>query len=121
MVLMRGIKIGTLYKMFRRTDKISCIFVFDPKTGKILSCIVDSTMLWHRRLGHISEKGIHAMHSKVMVEGLPNCSSKFSFCEHCIYGKQNHVSFPTKATRAKGILELVYNDVFGPMSVPSLG
>ena len=31
------------------------------------------------------------------------------------------MSFPSKATREKGILELVHSDVFGPVSVPSLG
>ena len=31
------------------------------------------------------------------------------------------MSFPSGAKRAKGILELVHNDVFGPVLVPSLG
>lgn len=101
MVLMRGIKIRTLYKLLGRTDESSCLLVVDPKTNEILSCVVDSTMLWHQRLGHISEKGIRAMHSKGMVKGLPDCSSEFDFCKHCIYGKQNFVRFPSKATRAK--------------------
>ena len=61
------------------------------------------------------------MHTKGMVEGVPNRSSKFYFYEHCIYGKKNHVSFPSKSTRTKGILELVHSDVFGPVLVPSLG
>jgi hypothetical protein len=39
-----------------------------------------------------------------------------SICE-----KQNWVRFPSGATRAEGILQLVHNDVFGPVSVPSLG
>ena len=61
------------------------------------------------------------MHNKGMVEGLPDCSSKFDLCEHCIYGKQNRVSCSSKATREKMILELVHSDVFGPMSFLSLG
>ena len=39
----------------------------------------------------------------------------------CIYGKQNRVRFPSGDTRAKGILELIHNDVFGTVLVPSLG
>jgi hypothetical protein len=31
------------------------------------------------------------------------------------------VRFPYGATREQGILELVHSDVFGPVSVPSLG
>ena len=61
------------------------------------------------------------MKSKGMVDNIPDCSSEFDFCEHCIFGKQNHVSFPNKATREKGILELVHSDVFGPVLVHSLG
>ena len=72
-------------------------------------------------MGHIGEKGPHTMHCKGMVEGLPNCSSKFDFYELCIYGKQNHVRFPSKSTREKGTLELVHTDVFGPMSIASHG
>jgi hypothetical protein len=61
------------------------------------------------------------MHSKGMVEGILDCLSEFDFCEHCIYGKQNHVSFPSKVAREKGTLELVHSDVFGLVSIPSLG
>jgi hypothetical protein len=78
-------------------------------------------MLWHQRLGHIGEKGLRLLHGKGMVEGMSNCSLDFDFCEHCLYGKKNRVRFPSGATRAEGILQLVHSDVFGPVSVPSLG
>jgi transposase InsO family protein len=55
-----------------------------------------------------------------MVEGMFNCTLDFDFCEHFIYGKHNRVRFPYGATRAKGILELIHSDVFGPVHVPSL-
>ena len=57
----------------------------------------------------------------VLTEGMSKCNSNFNFCEHCLYGKQNRVKFPSGATRAKGILELIHSDVFGPEPVPSLG
>jgi hypothetical protein len=56
-----------------------------------------------------------------MVEGISNYSLNFDLCKHCVYGKQNRVRFPSCAMRAEGILQLVHNDVFGPVSVPSLG
>jgi transposase InsO family protein len=56
-----------------------------------------------------------------MVEGMFNCSLDFDFCEYCVYEKHNRVRFPFGATRAEGILQLVHNDVFGSVSVPSLG
>ena len=48
-----------------------------------------------------------------MVEGMYNFSLDFDFCEHCVYGKQNRVSFLSGAKRANKILELVHSDVFG--------
>ena len=75
-------------------------------------------MLWHQRLGHIGEKGLQLLHDKGMVEGMSNFSLDFDLCEHCVYGKQNRVIFPSCATRAEGILQLVHSDVFGPVSVP---
>jgi hypothetical protein len=56
-----------------------------------------------------------------MVEGMSNYSMDFYFCEHCVYGKQNRVRFSSRETRAERTLQLVHNDVFGPMSIPSLG
>ena len=88
--------------------------------AKNLVVFGEKTMLWHQRLGHIREKGLRILHGNGMVEGMSNFSLLFEFCEHCVYGKQNRVSFPSYAKRAKGILELVHNYVFGPVSVPSL-
>jgi hypothetical protein len=77
--------------------------------------------MWHQRLGHIRVKGLLLLHGKGMVEGMPKCSLDFYFCEHCVYGKKNQVKFPSGASMAEGILQLVHSDVFGPKSVPSLG
>jgi transposase InsO family protein len=56
-----------------------------------------------------------------MVKVMFDCTLDFDFCEHCIYGKHNRVRFSFVVTRAKGILEIVHSDVFGPVPVPSLG
>ena len=88
MVLIQGIKIGTLYKLLGKTNGSSYNQVVDPKTNKILSCVANSTMVWHQQLGHISEKGWHAMHSKGMVKSLLDFSFEFDFFEHCIYRKK---------------------------------
>ena len=81
----------------------------------------EKTMSRHQRLGHIGEKGLRILHGKGMVEGMSNSSLDFDFCENCVYGKQNQVSFPSGGKRTKQILELVHSDVFGPVKVPSLG
>jgi hypothetical protein len=78
-------------------------------------------MLWHERMAHIEEKGLHAMHNKCMFECFPKCGLEDDFCVHCIYGKQSRLRFPSGATRENGILELVHSDVFGSITIPSLG
>jgi len=61
------------------------------------------------------------MHNKGMVEDFPECNLEVNFCEHCIYGKQSQVRFPSGATRRTGVLELAHSDVFGSVTVRSLG
>ena len=48
MVLMQVIKIGTVYKLLGKTNGNSCNQVAYPKSDDILSCVTDSTMLWHQ-------------------------------------------------------------------------
>jgi hypothetical protein len=56
-----------------------------------------------------------------MVKYFPECNLEVDFCEHFIYGKQSQVRFPSGVTRERGILESIHSDVFGHVSVPSLG
>ena len=104
-----------------RTIIDGCNNTIVPKSKNEESKVPDisggDTMLWHQRLGHIGEKGLQSLQGK----GMSNCNSDFDFCEHYLYGKHNRVKFPSRATREKEILELIHNDVFGPIHVPSLG
>jgi hypothetical protein len=125
MVLLKGVRFGTLYKLQGSTISDGCNSSIIPDIGfeEEITPIVsgENVMLWHQRLGHIREKGLPLLHGKVMVEGMYNFSLDFYFCEHCLYGKHNQIRFPSGAMREEGILQLVYSDVFVPMSVPSLG
>ena len=119
---MRGVWIGTLYKIQGSTIIDGCNSSMVPESGaESLAVSGEKSMLWYQRLGHIGEKGLQILHGNGMVEFMSNSSLDFDFCEHCVYGKQNWVSFPSGAKRANKILELVHSDVFGPVSVPSLG
>ena len=46
----------------------------------------NSTNLWHKWLGHMSERGLKILVGKNLLPGLK--SHELNFCEHCIYGKQ---------------------------------
>jgi hypothetical protein len=125
MVLLKGDRFGTLYRLQESTIIDGCnssiildIGVEEERTPTIFG---EKVMLWHQRLGHIVEKGLRLLHSKCMVEGMSNSSLDFDLCEHCVYGKQNRVRFPSSAMRTEGILQLVHSDVLGPVLVPSLG
>ena len=49
--------------------------------------VVDSdTTLWHKRLGHMSEKGMKVLHSKKVLPGL-KCVN-IDLCKSCVYGKK---------------------------------
>ena len=69
--------------------------------------------LWHRRLSHISEKGLNCLAKKDMLPGLKNVDlEKYS---HCMVGKQTKVSFKKHPSSKKSkLLELVHSDVCGP-------
>jgi hypothetical protein len=122
MVLLNGVRFGTLYKLQGSTisDGFNSSIVPDigveEETNPTVS--TEKVMLWHQRLGHIREKVLQLLHDKGMVEGMSNFSLDFDFSEHCVYGKQNRVRFPSSAMREEGILQVVHSDVFGPVSIP---
>uniref|UniRef100_A0A2N9IPG8 Integrase catalytic domain-containing protein n=1 Tax=Fagus sylvatica TaxID=28930 RepID=A0A2N9IPG8_FAGSY len=108
MVVARGKKTGTLYMTTSPRDTIA---VAEAGTD---------TNLWHRRLGHMSEKGMKVLLSKGK---LPNLKSvEFDMCESCILGKQKKVSFLKGGRTPKSKkLELVHTDLWGPSPIASLG
>ena len=46
----------------------------------------NSTDLWHKQLGHMSERGLRILVGKNILPGLK--SHEINFCEHYIYGNQ---------------------------------
>ena len=101
-------KTGTLYMTSSPRDTIAV-----AKTST-------DTSLWHRRLGHMSEKRMKMLLSKRKLLELK--SIDFDMCESCILGNQEKVSFlktdrPLKAKK----LELVHTDLWGLSLVASFG
>eukprot|EP00253_Pinus_taeda_P025831 PITA_25831 len=91
-----GVQIGTLCKVQGSTVVDGCNGSMVPESGtENLVLFGEKTMLWHQRLGHIGEKCLQILHGKGMVEAMSNSSFNFDFCENCVYGKHNRVSFPS--------------------------
>ena len=76
----------------------------------IKSCVIneDSTILWHRRLGHISIDRI----KRLVNDGVLSIVdfTDFEICVDCIKGKQTNKS-KRGATRSFAILEIIHTDI----------
>jgi transposase InsO family protein len=74
--------------------------------------------MWHRKLGHMSERGLKILSERNLLHGLK--SVNLPFCEHCVTSKQHRLKFGRSTARSKCILELVLSDVW-ESPVSSLG
>lgn len=80
----------------------------------------DDTILWHRRLGHISQKNMEILVKKGFLDRKK--ISALEMCEDCVYGKARRVSFVLATHGTKDKLDYVHSDLWGAPSVPlSLG
>jgi hypothetical protein len=79
----------------------------------------DCTVLWHMRLGHMSEWGMLELHKKNLLKGIKTC--KLDFCKFCVLGKQNRVQFKTATHKTEDILDYVHSNVWGLVRTASWG
>ena len=70
----------------------------------------ETTMMWHRRLGHMSERGLKVLVEQNLLPGLKSVS--LPFCEHCVISKQHRLKFDRSTARSKHILGLIHSDVW---------
>jgi hypothetical protein len=109
LVIEKGEKVGTLYLCTSNTDS----FIFLASTEV-------NTTLWHHRLGHISENGMHILHKRNLLLDIKQID--LDFCEHCVYGKQKRVIFlRVKKEKKSERLEIVHTNVWGQTHVSSIG
>ena len=76
----------------------------------------NSSMLWHMRLGHISNQCIQ----RLVLEGIldPLDFSDFQVYIECIKGKQTNMR-KKNANRCSDVLELIHTDICGPFATLS--
>ncbi|CAB4283358.1 unnamed protein product [Prunus armeniaca] len=70
---------------------------------------IDSSSLWHMRLGHVGNKALQGLIKQGVLKGAK--SGKVEFCEHYVLGKQTNVKFGTAIHQTEGILDYVHSDV----------
>ena len=83
----------------------------------------ESSLLWHRRLGHASIHTIAKLISKDLVKGMPKLNINLDHvCGICQLGKQIRESFKSKnIVSTTRTLELLHMDLLGPTRTTSLG
>ena len=81
LVVARGKKESSLYLMQAKIFKGICNAVEDENVVE----------LWHKRLSHMSEKGMGLLAKKNLLSGVK--SANLEKCVHCLVRKQRRVSF----------------------------
>nr|GEZ44513.1 hypothetical protein [Tanacetum cinerariifolium] len=92
----------------------SSIYVVSNKRAKQ---DLDSALLWHCRLGHISKKRIE----KLQHDGILNSTDLRAFekCVSCMSGKMSSKPYTHQVERVKDLLGLIHTDVCGPFKIMS--
>nr|GEY43364.1 hypothetical protein [Tanacetum cinerariifolium] len=92
----------------------SSIYAVSNKRAKLY---LDTALLWHYRLGHISKKRIE----KLQHDRLLNSTDLRAFekCVPCISGKMARKPYTHQVERAKHLLGLIHTDVCGSFKIMS--
>ncbi|KAL2251634.1 UNVERIFIED_CONTAM: Retrovirus-related Pol polyprotein from transposon TNT 1-94 [Sesamum indicum] len=110
----------TIFKAEKKRNLYLCKVQYDLFSGNVSE--ISKSDLWHKRLGHISLKGLELLHKNGFLHDKPTI---LNFCDECILGKQHKVSFPTSSypvpTSSKCILDYVHADVWGPANIGTHG
>ncbi|GJW35178.1 retrotransposon protein, putative, ty1-copia subclass [Tanacetum coccineum] len=78
---------------------------------------LDSTFLWHCRLGHINKKRIEKLQHDGLLKSIDDES--FDVCVSCISGKMARKPFTHASERADDLLGIIHSDVCGPFRTTS--
>jgi len=74
--------------------------------------------MWHWNLGHINENRLEQI--KMVGNGMNTCNEKdLSLGESCVKGKQHRMFPKGPTTRVIKMLELIHNDICGPLNPPT--
>ncbi|KAL0324595.1 UNVERIFIED_CONTAM: putative mitochondrial protein [Sesamum calycinum] len=110
----------TVFKADRRRN----LYVYSVDYGILAASVTDfdKTSLWHKRLGHISQKGLELLQKEgVLIDKI----KKMKFCDECVMEKQHKVQFPASQNPnpsfSSCILDYVHADVWGSSNTPTHG
>nr|GEW90203.1 retrotransposon protein, putative, Ty1-copia subclass [Tanacetum cinerariifolium] len=92
----------------------SSVYAVSNKRAKL---DLDSALLWHCRLGHISKKRIEKLQHDVLLNS--SDLRAFKKCVFCMSGKMARKLYTHQVEMAKDLLGLIHTDVCGPFKIMS--
>ena len=111
-----GILCDGLYKIALNHEFEQSLVTLHSNIGLKRGLIKEnSSILWHRRLGHISKERIERLVKNGILDNLD--FTDFQLCVDCIKGKQTKHN-KKGATRSTKLLEIIHTDICGPLSIP---
>jgi hypothetical protein len=106
-----------LYKLNLNSHFAESLLTLHHNVGTKCSLINEnSSILWHKRLGHISRERLKKLVKDEVLSNLDFID--FGVCVDCIKGKQTKHT-KKGATRIEGLLEIVHTSICGPFDSPS--
>ena len=81
--------------------------------------MINPCELWHRRLGHLNYNTLPGLQN--MVTGMLMFSFEHdSVCRGCALSNNTKKAYPHSDRKTNGILDLIYSNLCGPMTAPSM-
>ncbi|KAJ9709896.1 hypothetical protein PVL29_001400 [Vitis rotundifolia] len=97
-------------------DSSSVNFVVGCKRARLN---LSSSMLWHKRLGHISRQRLERLVRDGVLSNLD--FSYFETCVVCLKGKMTAKTRKEKVDKCGSTLDLIHTDICGPLTPNALG
>ena len=98
----------------------SNLFYLDIEDDTFLAVKIDDVLLWHKNLYHVNFDNLISINNMKKVRGLSKLKKHDNvICKQCQLGKVTKSSFKRKTYTSKEILEIVHNDLCGPIEVKS--
>lgn len=73
--------------------------------------------LWHKRVSHVSERGLVELSKQNMIYG--NKVEELEFCEPRVFGKSCRVKFKKGKQITHGSIDYIHADLWGSQRNPS--
>ncbi|KAJ9679813.1 hypothetical protein PVL29_021660 [Vitis rotundifolia] len=115
-----GVLFGNLYNLSLHHGS----FCDSSSVNSVVGCKrarmnLSSSMLWHKRLGHISRQRLERLVRDGVLSNLD--FSDFETCVVCLKGKMTAKTRKEKIDRCGSTLDLIHTDICGPLTPTALG